>query len=128
MADIIERYLGAIASQDWGVVNDCIADDVVRVGPYGDRFAGRDTYLAYICDTMPRLEGYSMKIERVTYAGEAVGFAELSEIVAFDGKPQRTQEVLVFAIDAGGRISRVDIFMQAPQPWPPQAESAGPRR
>jgi ketosteroid isomerase-like protein len=73
MADIIERYLGAIASQDWGVVNDCIADDVVRVGPCGDRFAGRDTYLAYICDTMPRLGGYSMKIERVTYAARRSG-------------------------------------------------------
>lgn len=31
VADIIERYLDAIASHDWAVVNECIADDIVRV-------------------------------------------------------------------------------------------------
>jgi ketosteroid isomerase-like protein len=35
MADIIERYLHAIASHDWDVVDECIADDIVRAGPTG---------------------------------------------------------------------------------------------
>jgi ketosteroid isomerase-like protein len=45
MADIIERYLDAIASHDRDVVDECIADDIVRVGPYGDRLgAGATTW------------------------------------------------------------------------------------
>jgi ketosteroid isomerase-like protein len=110
--DIVERYLNAIASHDWGVVDECIAADIVRVGPYGDRYAGRDEYLAFIADLMPRLEGYAMQLQRVTYAGDALAFVELRETVEVDGKPMVTPEVLVFGFDAHGRIARVDIYIQ----------------
>lgn len=112
MADIIERYLRAIASQEWDVVDECIADDIVRVGPYGDRYAGRNEYLAFIADLMPRLSGYAMELHRVTYASDALAFVELSETVELDGKPMLTPEVLVFGLDGDGRIARVDIYIQ----------------
>jgi ketosteroid isomerase-like protein len=112
VADIIEHYLRAIASQDWVVVDECIADDIVRVGPYGDRYEGRDEYLAFIADLMPRLEGYAMKLHRVTYASDALAFVELSETVELDGKPMVTPEVLVFGLDGDGRIARVHIYIQ----------------
>ncbi len=116
MADIVERYLDAIVSHDWDVVGECVADDIVRVGPYGDRFDGRDEYLAFIAHTMPKLEGYSMGLHRVTYANDALAFAELSETVEVDGAPMLTAEVLVFELDADRHISRVDIFIQQPKP------------
>ena len=115
MADIIERYLDAIASHDWDVVKECIADDIVRVGPYGDRYAGRDEYLAFIADLMPKLKSYAMDLDRVTYVSDVRAYAELSETVEFDGKPMRTPEVLVFELDSDGGIARVDIFIQTPQ-------------
>jgi ketosteroid isomerase-like protein len=114
MPDVVERYLHAIASHDWDVVRECVADDIVRVGPYGDRYAGRDDYLAFISDTMPKLKGYEMTVDRVTYATDALAFAELSETVELDGKPMRTPEVLVFALDADGLIARVEVFIQTP--------------
>jgi ketosteroid isomerase-like protein len=113
VADIVERYLRAIAAHDWDVVDECIVDDIVRVGPYGDCYAGRAEYLAFIADLMPRLEGYVMNLERVTYANHALAFAELHETVAVGGKPTVTPEVLVFEIDVDGRIARVDIYIQA---------------
>ncbi|HEV7853533.1 MAG TPA: nuclear transport factor 2 family protein [Mycobacterium sp.] len=112
MAGIVERYLDAIVSHDWDVVGECVADDIIRVGPYGDRFDGKGDYLAYIADTMPKLEGYSMQLHRVTYVDDGVAFAELSETVAVGGNPMRTPEVLVFEFDGERRISRVDIFIQ----------------
>jgi ketosteroid isomerase-like protein len=114
MAGIVERYLDAIASHDWDVVDECIADDIVRVGPYGDRYAGRDEYLVYIADIMPKLKGYAMKLDRVTYASAALAFAELSETVEFDGKPMVTPEVLVFELAGDGRIVRVEVYIQTP--------------
>jgi ketosteroid isomerase-like protein len=111
---IVERYLHAIASHDWGVVDACIADDIVRVGPYGDRYAGRDEYLAFIADLMPKLKGYAMSLGRVTYAGETLAFVELSETVEMDGKPMVTPEVLVFELAGDGRIARVEIYIQTP--------------
>ena len=112
MAGIVERYLDAIVSHDWDVVSECVADDIVRVGPYGDRYEGRDEYLAFIADTMPKLKGYVMELHRVTYANDGLAFAELSETVELDGKPMLTPEVLVFELDADRRIVRVDIFIQ----------------
>ena len=114
MAGIVERYLHAIASHDWGVVDECIADDIIRVGPYGDRYEGRDDYLAFIADLMPKLKGYAMKLDRVTYASDALAFVELRETVEVDGKPMVTPEVLVFEVAGDGRIARVDIFIQTP--------------
>jgi ketosteroid isomerase-like protein len=111
VAKVIERYLDAIASHDWDVVEQCIADDIVRVGPYGDRYAGRGEYLAFIADLMPKLAGYSMNVHRVTYVGDALAYAELTETIDAKGTPMRTPEVLVFAL-AGGRITRVDIYIQ----------------
>jgi ketosteroid isomerase-like protein len=115
MADIVARYLGAIASHDWDVVDECIADDIIRVGPYGDRYAGRDEYLAFIADLMPKLPGYAMKLDRVTYVSDARAYAELSETMELDGKPMRTPEVLVFEFNSDGRIARVDVFIQTPE-------------
>jgi ketosteroid isomerase-like protein len=114
MADVVERYLHAVASRDWDVVDECIADDIVRVGPYGDRYAGRDEYLAFIAELMPRLKGYVMKLDRVTYTSDALAFAELSETVELDGKPMITPEVLVFELTGDGRIARVEIYIQTP--------------
>jgi ketosteroid isomerase-like protein len=115
MADIIERYLDAIASHDWAVVAECIADDIIRVGPYGDRYVGRDDYVAFIADLMPKLKGYQMEVHRITHVSDVLAFAELTETVDADGKPFRTPEVLVFAVDGDRRIARVDIFIQTPQ-------------
>lgn len=114
MTGVIERYLAAIASHDWDVVDGCIVDDIVRVGPYGDRYDGRTGYMAYISELMPTLRGYAMDVHRVTYVDETLGFAELTETIDAKGKPFRTPEVLVFAL-AGDRIARVDIFIQTLQ-------------
>jgi ketosteroid isomerase-like protein len=111
---LVERYLEAIATHDWAGVGQCVSDDVVRVGPYGDRYDGRDAYLAFISELMPRLDGYTMAVHRVTYAGSDAVFAELTETVDADGTPLLTREVLVFAI-VGERIARVDIYIQTPQ-------------
>ena len=115
MADIVELYLDAIASHDWDVVDECIADDIIRVGPYGDRYSGRHDYMAFIADLMPKLPGYAMKLDRVTYVGDARAYAELNETVELDGKPMHTPEVLVFELNGDGRIARVDVFIQTPE-------------
>ena len=74
MAGIVERYLDAIVSHDWDVVGECVADGIVRVGPYGDRYAGRDDYMPFIADTMPKLKGYAMELHRVTYVNDRARF------------------------------------------------------
>jgi hypothetical protein len=111
---IIERYLLALTDHDWDALAECLTDDLVRVGPYGDTYEGKASYVSFISDLLPTLPGYVMDISRITY-GDGVAFAELSETVAVGGAPLRTPECLTFDLADDGRIRRIEVFTQN---WP----------
>jgi predicted ester cyclase len=109
--DVVEGYLHAVATQDWDRLRAAVADNVVRIGPYGDVYSGSDTYVEFLSAVMPTLPGYSMRVAKVTYVDDGRrAFAELSETVAMDGTPMVTPEVLVFDLDPDRRITRIEIF------------------
>ena len=108
---VVEAYLDAVAGQDWPRLRDTMSEDVVRIGPYGDVYLGRTAYVDFLAGLMPTLPGYSMSVSRVTDLDDGRrAVAELSETVAVDGAPLLTPEVLLFDLDAEGRVARVEIF------------------
>jgi ketosteroid isomerase-like protein len=110
-AGVVERYLAAVAGQDWETLAASVTDDIVRIGPFGDVFTGRDAYVQFLSALMPTLPGYSMDIVRVTHIDNgARAVAELSETVEIDGSPLVTPEVLLFDLTPDGRVARVEIF------------------
>jgi ketosteroid isomerase-like protein len=110
---IAERYLAAVSDQDWDTVASCITDGIHRVGPFGDVYTGRDSYVEFLRDTMPSLMGYRMDIDRVTHtADEAVTVVELRETVDLDGTPVVTRECIVCEVDGSGLICQVSIYIQ----------------
>jgi ketosteroid isomerase-like protein len=114
---VVERYLDAISTHDWDALAACLADDgFTRVGPWGDEYPDKAEYVDFIADLMPRLPGYELRVDRVTYSAEKrVAVVELSETVDVDGNPHRTPEALVFDLDgdpANGRIRRIQVFIQ----------------
>ena len=115
MAGVVERYLNAIIGHDWAAFASCLTDDgFERVGPWGDTYRGKADYVAFIADLMPRLPGYEMRVDRVTYsADERVAVVELTETVEVDSQPHATPEALVFDLD-GDRIRRIQVFIQTP--------------
>jgi ketosteroid isomerase-like protein len=114
---MIERYLRALVDGDWTTFASCLADDgFTRVGPFGDTYTTKDDYVTFLSDLMPTLAGYEMDVTRVTYAGDGIAFAELSETVAVDGTPLRTPECLTFELSDDGRIRRVEVFTQTRHP------------
>jgi ketosteroid isomerase-like protein len=109
----VEEYLKAVVAQDWDALTACLAPDIERVGPFGDTYRGTDDYVAFLRDLMPRLPGYSMHVERVTYdAATRAATAELSETVEVGGQSHVTPEALVFDLDAAGLIRRIAIYIQ----------------
>jgi ketosteroid isomerase-like protein len=112
---VVERYLESIAGHNWDVLDACLADEFTRVGPFGDTYATKPEYLAFISDLMPRLPGYAMEVTRITYR-DRVAYAELCETVTVDGEPLRTPECLTFDLAGDGRISRVEVFIQTTPP------------
>jgi ketosteroid isomerase-like protein len=119
---LAERYLRAIAVQDWATVEASVAPDVVRLGPFGDDVEGRDPYLALLQRTMPRLAGYRLDIDTVTEVGAGRVFVELRETVEMNGTPLLTHECLVIDV-AEGRVARVAIYIR--QDGEPRAGGGG---
>jgi ketosteroid isomerase-like protein len=108
---VVERYLERLVAHDWEAMAACLAEDVVRVGPFGDTYTPRDTYVAFLTELMPALPGYSMRIDRVLSSGPTV-LVELTEFVDIDGSPLETPEALVFDLDADDRIVHIAIYIQ----------------
>jgi ketosteroid isomerase-like protein len=113
VAGVVERYLDAIIAHDWDAFAACLSDDgFERVGPWGDTYRGKADYVAFIADLMPRLPGYEMRVDRVTYSADRrTATVELSETVEVDGRPHKTPEALVFDLD-GDQIRRIQVFIQ----------------
>jgi hypothetical protein len=112
-AALAERYLRAIAAQDWATVAACVAPDVVRLGPFGDDVEGRGPYLELLQRTMPALPGYRLDIDAATEVGGGRVFVELRETVEIDGTPLLTHECLVVDVDlARGAVARVAIYIR----------------
>jgi predicted ester cyclase len=110
---IVERYLDAIAAQDWHTLASCVAAEVERRGPYGEVCKGRDEYVKLLCEVMPALAGYEMKVRRVLYtADRRQAVAELSETVDTERGRLLTPEALVFDIDREGLIAAVSIYLR----------------
>jgi ketosteroid isomerase-like protein len=108
---IVERYLDRMVAHDFDAMAECLAEDVVRVGPYGDTYTPRATYVAMLSKLMPSLPGYAMEISRVVVSGTVV-VVELSETVEVAGAALVTPEALVFELDDAGLIAHIAIYIQ----------------
>ena len=110
---VVRRYLDAVAAHDWDAAGDCLSQDVLRIGPFGDAYQGREQYLAFLSHLVPTLAGYRMEIERVLAAGTAgTVVAQLTETVEMDGKTVVTPESLIFEFDEHDAIREIRIYIQ----------------
>ena len=115
---IVERYLARLVAHDWDAMAACLADDVVRVGPFGDTYTPKGPYVAFLRDLLPKLSGYSMRVGRLLDHGDTV-VVELSETVEIDGSEVVTPEALVVDLDGAGLIARISIYIQRLEELPP---------
>jgi len=108
---VVERYLDRLVAHDWEAMAACLAEDVVRVGPFGDTYTPRGPYVGFLSSLMPSLPGYSMRIDRVLHSGR-VTVVELTETIDAGGAAVETPEALLFDIDDDGLISHIAIYIQ----------------
>lgn len=109
----VARYLRCVAAHDWEGLAECLTDDVVRVGPFGDTYTPKGPYIEFLAGLMPTLQQYAMAVDRVVAAGSVVT-VELTETMAIGGEVVATPEALVFDLAADGRIARIGIYIRPP--------------
>ncbi len=118
MTTIVETYLDRMVAHDFDAMAACLAENVVRVGPFGDTYTPRGPYVAFLSELMPTLPGYSMEISRVEVMDRLV-LVELTEVVEIGGEPIVTPEALVFELDEDGLIAHISIYIQQLGGTPP---------
>jgi len=97
---------------DWERLADCLAPDVRRTGPYMDVVEGRAAYAQFLAGVVPTLPNYTLAVHRVRALGPDAAVVELSETLDVKGVATEFPEVLLFELDADGRIRTVDVFVK----------------
>lgn len=110
-ADVVRRYLDALAATDWPALAATLETDVERIGPYGDVHRGRDAYTGFLAETLRTLQGYQLRVARLVATAEVV-VAELSETIDTPQGRLRTDEAIVFDVSPAGRIARVAVYLR----------------
>lgn len=108
---LVARFLDRMANRDWDAMAACVAEDVVRVGPYRDVKVGRAAYRDFLAATIEALAGYRMDVQRIWSDGQRA-VAQLAETLEVDGRPRRTDEAVVVDLGPDGLISRVEVYLQ----------------
>jgi hypothetical protein len=112
---VIERYLTCLAANDWDGLATTIADDgLIREGPFCDVVEGKEPYLAFLRGVFARLEGYQLKVQRISHVSDRVSYVELAETFEINGVPTEYPECLLFERNDAGLISHVSVFMKRP--------------
>ena len=103
----------AVSRHEWEAARACLAEEVVRVGPFGDTYRGREHYLESLGKLMEGLKGYRMELGRIVESDDGRSVtAELTETVEMDGRTVVTPECLVFDLDDSGLIAGIRIYIQ----------------
>lgn len=107
----VARFFDRMGAFDWDAMAACVAEDVVRVGPFRDLKVGRDDYRRFLAETITALAGYRLDVQRVWGDGDRV-LAQLSETMLVDGRPRRTDEAIVLDVGRDGLIARIEVYLQ----------------
>lgn len=114
--DTVGGYLAALRAQDWDALREHLAPDVVRHGPYGDDFTGRDAYVSHLAEIFATLGDYELDVHR-RFGDATRTCVELAETATVGELRLRTEEAIVFSV-ADGRITEVRVFLQRSSPVP----------
>ena len=115
MTDAVEEYLACMAAHDWDGLAATIADEgLTRDGPFCDRIEGKQRYVDFLSGLIPSLEGYQLRVQRVSHVSDRVSFVELSETFGVDGVPTTYPECILFERDHDGLICHVSVFIKQP--------------
>jgi hypothetical protein len=114
MSGVVEAFFAHLTARDWASLRTVLANEVERVGPFGDRVAGRDRYIAMLDEGVPT--EYRNDVHQVTYAPDGrSAFARVTEHLGYPGEMLHFEEAYVFGLDDDGLVSRIEVFWQTPQ-------------
>jgi len=121
---VIERLFERLTAGDWAGFGALLSPDTERVGPWGDRMLGRDSYVEMMAGPRKDGHGTTWDIHQIVYAPNGrSGFARVTANLGPGlGMPfEQFDQILAFTMDEEGLVCRVEVFWQTPWLAPPGA-------
>jgi hypothetical protein len=110
----VERYFFHLTAREWSDLGTFLAQEVLRIGPYGDQLTGRQVYLDFLRTTVPA--DYGNDVLRIVSTPDGLfAFAKVTEHLRYEEVEYHLDEAYSFEIGEDGLIRRVEIYWQTPQ-------------
>jgi hypothetical protein len=122
--EVVASFFARLSARDWVALGEVLAEDVERVGPFGDRLTGRELYVAFLAGTVPEVYGNDVHGVVSSPDGRSA-CARVTEHLAYPERELHLEEAYWFRLDADGAVARVEIFWQTPDRDPAGFGSAG---
>ena len=104
-----------MAAHDWDGLATTIAEEgLTRDGPYCDRIEGKQPYVDFLRSVIRSLDGYQLRVQRISHVSDRVSFVELTETFGVDGVPTTCPECILFERNDDGLICHVSVFIKQP--------------
>jgi hypothetical protein len=115
--EVVTSFFTCLSARDWVALGEVLAADIERVGPFGDRLAGRERYVAFLAGTVP--ESYGNDVHGVVCSPDGgSACARVTEHLGYPDRVLHLEEAYWFHLDAEGALARVEIFWQTPDADP----------
>jgi hypothetical protein len=115
--ELVASFFTCLSTRDWVALGVVLSPDVERVGPFGDRLAGRERYVAFLAGTVPEVYGNDVH-DVMCSADGRIACARVTEHLAFPDRALHLEEAYWFHLNADGAVARVEIFWQTPEADP----------
>jgi limonene-1,2-epoxide hydrolase len=111
----VEEYLSALSDRSWDRLATALADEgLVRNGPFVDVIEGKAAYVEFLRRVCSPFDAYRIDVHRLSRSGDRIVFAEIDEVIDWNGAVNSYPEVLLFELDERGLIRYVSVFMKRP--------------
>ena len=114
--ETVARFFAHLTAREWNRLGTVLSEEVVRIGPFGDRLSGRDLF-----GLPPRHRADGLPQRRCPdhrCPDGSAAFATVTEHLRYDDQEFHLDEAYSFDLDEDGRICRVEIYWQTPRDDP----------
>ena len=118
---VVETMFEHLAAADWDSFSGLLSVDVERIGPFGERLVGRDTYVELMTGgarASPTGDQHrtTWDVHCVAYTDDRrSAFARVTAHVPHRGRELRIEQTLAYQLAENGLISRIEVFWRDPR-------------
>jgi hypothetical protein len=109
----IERFFVHLTARQWEQLVELLADDLVRIGPFGDQLVGKHRYAEFLEGAVP--SDYRNDVHLIVTSSDGrSALARVTEHLRYPDGEHHLEEAYAFELSESGLVSRVEVFWQTP--------------